>query len=331
MKAAYIETTGDPEVIQFGDLPTPVPNSKEVLVKVGAVAVNPIDTYIRSGMVALPIEMPYVVGSDFAGTVEAVGSEVSRFKPGDRVWGSNQGFPPRQGSFAEFVCTRAEWIYPTPDDVSDTDAAATSLVGITAHLGLFRWAKLSAGDVVFVNGGTGGVGSMVVQMSRAAGASVIATVGSKEKAEICQRWGADLVLNYKIDDVDSGLMEFTKGEGVHLWFETQRDPDFVRAVPLIRPRGRMVVMAGREARPALPVGPFYIKDLTLFGYSMINATPDEQQACARNINDWRKEGKLEILIGKSFPLSEAAAAHRLQEDNTIGKKGSLRGKIVLTI
>src|SRR5262245_39189897 len=164
MKAAFIETTGSPEVIRYGDLPKPVPGQGEVLVKVAAVAVNPIDTYIRSGMVAMQLPKPLVIGCDLAGTVEAVGPGAKRFKPGDRVWGSNQGLLGRQGTFAESAAVPEEWLYPTPAGVDDRQAAAASLVGITAHLGLFRCAGLKAGETVFVDGGTGGVGAMVLQM-----------------------------------------------------------------------------------------------------------------------------------------------------------------------
>src|SRR5436190_12519290 len=210
MKAAFIEITGDPEVIRYGDLPRPTPKEGEVQVRVGAVAVNPIDTYIRSGAVAMPLPQPFIIGCDLAGTVEAVGPDARRFRPGDRVWGSNQGVLGRQGTFAEYACVHEDWLYPTPAGVSDIEAAAVALVGITAHLGLFRCARLQPGETVFANGGTGGVGSMVVQMSKAAGASVITTVGSAEKADLCRSWGADCVINYKNEDVDARIRDCTK-------------------------------------------------------------------------------------------------------------------------
>ena len=330
MKAAYIERTGSPDVIQFGDLPTPAPGAGEVLVKVAAVSVNPIDTYIRAGMVAMQLPMPYIVGCDLAGVVEKVGPGCSRFKPGDRVWGSNQGLLGRQGTFAEYAAAREELLYATPTGVKDTEAAAAALVGITAHLGLFRCAKLQPGETVFVNGGTGGVGSMVVQMAGAAGARVVTTVGSAEKAALARGWGADLVVNYKTDDVPVAIKQFTGDAGVDVWYETQREPDFQRAVPLIRRRGRMIIMAGRQAQPIFPVGPFYTKDLSLFGFAMFLATPAEQQACADDINRWLAAGKLRAPIGRTLPLADTAVAHRLQEQNTLEKAGTLTGKIVLT-
>jgi NADPH2:quinone reductase len=330
MKAAYIDTTGTPEVIQYGDLPMPTPKAGEVLIKVGAVSINPIDTYLRAGSVAMNLPKPFIIGCDVAGTIDKLGPGVKRFKAGDRVWGSNQGLLGRQGTFAEYACVHEDWLYPTPAGVADQQAAAVALVGITAHLGLFRCAHLQAGETVYVNGGTGGVGSMVVQMSKAAGARVITTVGSDEKADLCRRWGADLVLNYKSDDIPKAVKEFTQNQGVNVWYETQREPDIERTVDLLTRRGRMIIMAGRQARPVFPVGPFYVKDLALYGFAMFNATPDEQRRCADDINRWLAEKQLDVPIGRTFPVREAAAAHRLLEENTLHKAGTLHGKIVLT-
>ncbi len=290
MKAAYIEQTGPPDVIQAGDLPTPKYGPDQVLVRVHAAAVNPIDTYIRSGAVAAELPLPFVVGSDFAGTIEAVGAEVDHLHVGQRVWGSNQGLLGRQGTFAEYISADANLAYPTPDGVTDQQAAAVSLVGITAHLGLVREASLQPGETLFVNGGSGGVGSMVVQMAKLLGARVVTTAGSDEKAEVCRRYGADLVLNYKTDDVPARVKDFAPG-GVNLWWETLRMPDFDQTIDLLTPRGRMIVMAGRDARPEFPVGPFYLKECRVMGFVMFKAPPEEQQRCARILTTgWLQAG-----------------------------------------
>lgn len=331
MKAAFITETGDPDGLQYGDLPDPEPQSGQVLVRTGAVAVNPIDTYIRSGAVQLQLKFPYVVGCDLAGTVEAVGPDVTRFKVGDRVWGSNQSLFGRQGTFAELVPVGEEWLYPTPDGMSDETAAAGALVGITAHLGLHLHAGLQAGEVVFVNGGTGGVGTAVTQLAKAAGAKVIATVGSEGKKAQCESLGADCVINYNDDSLDEQIGEFAEANGgLHVWFETQREPTPDRTVSMMCPRGRIILMAGRTARPEFPVGPFYVKDLRLIGFAMFNATADEQRESANAINAAFEAGHWNPQIGRTFPLSEAAAAHQLQEDNTLNMSGTLSGKIVLT-
>ena len=328
MKAAYITRTGPPEVIVYGDLPAPKPGPTECLIKVGAVDVNPIDTYVRGGIVPAKLNFPFILGRDLAGAVMEVGAQVKRFKVGDRVWASNQGFAGRQGTFSELAAVDECWLHAIPPDVRDEDVAAVSLVGITAHLGLFRDAKLKAGEILFVNGGTGGVGSCVVQMAKAVGARVITTAGSDEKVAACKRLGADLAVNYKTQEVDAAIKTFAP-DGVNVWWETLREPDFERTVPLLAMRGRMVLMAGRDAKPTFPVGAFYTKDWSLFGFAMFNSSAEEQQAAATDINRWMVEGKLQAQIDRMLPLSETATAHRLQEESTIHKSGALAGKIIL--
>ncbi len=328
MKAAYIERTGSPEVITYGDLPPPTLGPRDVLVRVAAVSVNPIDTYVRSGMVAAQLTFPFIVGCDLAGTVEAVGAEVTKFKPGDRVWGSNQGLMGRQGTFAEYAAVEEQWLYPTPQNVRDKDAAAVSLVGITAYLGTIRDAKLQPGETLFVHGGAGGVGSMVIQIAKAVGARVLTTAGSEEKANLCRQLGADEVILYKTQDVGEALRRAAP-QGINVWFETLRQQDLEQAIGHLAFRGRLVLMAGRDSRPVFPVGPFYTKDGTVHGFAMFNAPADEQAVAAARLNRWMAEGRLRALIGRELPLAETAAAHRLQEENTIQQAGTLVGKIVL--
>lgn len=328
MKAAFIQQTGPPDVVQYGDLPDPKPKRTECLIKVSAVDVNPIDVYVRSGLIPPPA-FPHILGRDLAGAVLEVGPAVKRFKPGDRVWASNQGTDGRPGSFAEFAAVDERWLNAIPQTVTDQDSVALSLVGITAHLGLVRRAKLKGGEVLFVNGGSGGVGSSVVQMAKILGASVVTTAGTDEKVRLCRELGADLAINYKTQDVEAALREFAP-KGINVWWETLREPNFERAIPLLAMRGRMIVMAGRDARPALPVGPFYVKDCSLHGFAMFNASPSEQRAAAEDINQWLVEGTLKARIDRVLPLAQAAEAHRVQEESTVKKSGILAGKIVLT-
>lgn len=328
MKAAHITRTGPADNIRFGDLPTPTPTGSQVLVKVGAASVNPIDTYVRAGLVKFDLPSPFIVGCDLAGVVEAVGPAATRCKRGDRVWGSNQGLLGRQGTCAEYAAVDEGWLYPVPAGVTDEQAAAIALVGITAHLGLVRCANLRPGETILVNGGAGGVGSTVVQMARALGARVLATAGSEAKAEACRQLGAEGVILYKTQRVADALKQAAP-DGVNVWWETTREPDFDLAIGALARRGRMIVMAGREARPAFPVGPFYVKDCSLHGLVMFMATPEEQRACATDINRWLAEGRLRARIDRVLPLSETAAAHRLQEESTLHQSGALAGKIVL--
>ena len=332
MKAAYITSTGAADCIQFGDLPKPVAGAGQVLLRMEAVAVNPIDTYIRGGNVKANLPNPYIIGCDVAGVVEAVGEGCQQFNVGDRVWGSNQGLAGRQGTFAEFCAIDEKWLYKIPQGVSNEAAAAGAMVGITAHLGLFFHGSLKSSEVVFVNGGTGGVGSAVVQLAKAAGATVITSAGSPEKAVECHQLGADHVIEYRTQDIDQRFADITKATGpIHLWFETLRTPSLDRCILLMAMRGRLIFMAGRDARPIFPLGPFYVKDLRAFGFAMFNASADEQRAAAEELNKLLAARKWQPKIGARLSLSQAAAAQQLQEDNTLNSANTLAGKIVLTV
>jgi NADPH2:quinone reductase len=330
MRAAYIEANGPPEAIRVGELPMPEPGPGEALVRVGAAALNPIDLYLRSGAVPMPMAFPYVVGCDLAGTVERVGPDVTRFQVGDRVWGSNQGLLGRQGATAEFAAVHEDWLYRTPDGLSDVEAAAMALVGITAHLGLFDRGQLKPGETVYVSGGSGGVGSLVIQMARAAGARVATTASGPEKRELCRKLGADEVIDYKTDDVPARLRAFSE-PGIDVWYETQREPDLETAIPLLNRRGRMILMAGRAAKPVLPLGAFYPRNCSLLGFAMFNATPKEQRRCADDMIRWVEDGKLRPIVGRVFPLEQAADAQRFLEDSTLGGAGKVVGKVVIQV
>jgi NADPH2:quinone reductase len=329
VKAAFINETGPPSSIQYGEIPQPQPQGREVLVKMQAVSVNPVDTYIRNGANFWELPYPFVVGCDIAGIVEAVGPDAERFEVGDRVWGTNQGLMGRQGTFAEYCAIDEDWLYPLPDGVTYETAAACALVGVTAHLGLFREGRLQSGETIFVRGGTGGVGSMVVQMAKAAGANVITTGGSTEKVAACLALNADHAINYKTQDLAAEVQRLAP-TGVNLFWETLREPNFDLVVSLLAERGRLILMAGRDARPEFPVGPFYVKGCSLHGLVMFKAYPAELRACAVDMNRWMASGELKAQITTVMPLSEASAAHQLQEENTLQMAGTIAGKIVLT-
>ncbi len=328
MRAAFIRAVGPPESIVVGDLPDPVPGPRQALVRVRACAVNPIDTYVRSGAVAMPLPFPFIPGCDLAGEVVAVGADVAGLRPGMRVWGSNQGLLGRQGTCAELAAVDDRWLYPTPDGVSDVDAAAAALVSITAHLGLMREAAVAAGETVLVNGASGGVGSAVVQIARALGARVIGTAGTPDKRAAVVRLGAEAAVDYRDPDVAGAVRRHAPG-GVDVWWETQREPDFDQAIGLLAERGRMVVMAGRDARPQFPVGPFYVKGCRLLGFVMFKAEAAVQAAAAADINRWLARGMLRVPVDRVLPLDRAAEAHALQESATVGRSAALAGKIVI--
>lgn len=330
MRAAFIRKTGGPECIEVGEIPPPVLAEDAILVRVRAVSVNPIDTYIRNGANYWPLPDPYVIGCDFAGEIQAIGSHCKGWKIGQRVWGSNQGLMGRQGTFAQLAAIDPQWLYASPDSVSDTDLAAVALVGITAHLGLLDRAKLQPSETVFVRGGTGGVGAMVLQMAKAIGAHVVTTAGSTAKANRCRDLGADRVILYNEESTQEVLAS-EYPNGIDVFWETLRDPDFDFAVRSMAPNGRMVIMAGRDARPEFPVGPFYVKGCSLLGFAMFKASAQAQRQAAEDINHWMQTGKLHAQIDRILELQDAAQAHRLQESNTIGKTGVLQGKLVLRV
>ena len=330
MKAVFFTTTGPPDVLQYGDQPDPVVSGNQVLIRTEAVSVNPIDTYVRSGAITFDSPQPAFPGCDAAGVIQQIGPDVDRFDVGQRVWCTNQGLLGRQGTFAEMIAVNQDWCFPTPDEVSSDQAAANALVGITAHLGLFREARLSAGESILVIGGTGGVGSMVVQMAKAVGATVIATAGSDAKCQRLRDLGADVTINYHQQSIAEETQKAFP-DGVNVFWETRREPDFAVAVDVMSQRGRMVLMAGRDATPLFPVGPFYVKECSLHGFAMFKATAVEMRAAATEINQWLASGKLKANIGITMPLCDAAQAHRIQESATLEGAGNLTGKIVLTV
>ena len=317
MKAAYIEKTGSVDQIIYGDLPKPKATGSQVLVQVKAVSVNPIDTYIRSAPWRWNCPSRSSSDATWPGLSSRLAPKPSDLKAGDRVWGSNQGLLGRQGTFAQFAAVDEQWLYPMPEEVSFEDAAAIALVGITAHLGLFRDAQLKMGEKVFVHGGSGGVGSCVVQMARAIGARVMTTAGTDDKVQICRKLGANVVVNYRTGSVDDALGRF--GD-VDLWWESLREPNFERAVSHLARHGRIVVMAGRDAKPAMPIGPFYTRDARMLGFAMFNAPAEEQRKAAAEINRWLARGKLRPQIDRVMKLlrngrgpQAAGKQHRAKE------------------
>lgn len=330
MKAAVLREVGPPESIQLQEVETPSPSKGQVRIRVHAASVNPIDTYVRGGLVSFDLPNPYFPGCDAAGIVDAVGDDVSEVQVGDRVWCTNQGLLGLQGTAAEQIVVDAVWVYKLPDEVPFENAAAMALTGVTAHLGLFREANLMAGETVLVVGGTGGVGSAVVQIAKRVGATVIATARGQEKAERLREMEVDTVIDLENESITDARRRVAS-EGVNVFWETRREPDFESAIEVLADRGRMILMAGRDAKPAFPVGPFYVKECSLHGFVMFKGSPEELRAAADDITDWLLEGSLKPVIGKTFPLDELSEAHRLQEAATIHGSEKLLGKIVISI
>lgn len=327
MKAAFIRKTGAPEVIEWGELPIPKFKDDEILVKVSAVSVNPVDTYIRSGKYKqnFPFPQPYIIGGDMVGIISKVGSKVTNFKPGQRVWSNSLGKKGNQGSFAEYVAVNQDFLYYAPENVDDKSIVSVLLTGATASLGLIRDAKLKTTDKIFINGGGGNVAGAVIQLAKARGARVLTATSGKEKIEWCKSIGADVVLDYRKDNIEE-IVKKEAPEGVNVYWDTSQNPNFDLAVSLLAKKGCLILMSGSDARPPFPVGPFYRKECVMKGLSLLWATSKELKQCADMINLALEKDQLKSKIAQVLPLSEAAKAHAMMES-----KPEVWGKLILTL
>lgn len=329
MLAASFDRVGPPSVIELREFAEPVPGPDQILIQPSWSSVNPIDCYLRGGLVATPVNLPHIVGCDAAGRVIAVGSQVNDVCPGDRVWTTNQSLAGRPGVTAERIAVDRQWVYPSPPQVLDRDLAACGLVGVTAHLGLFHHGQLCEGETVLVKGGGGAIGSMVIQMAKAAGARVIATTSSAEKSEYCRQRGADEVFDYRQPHWSEQVAKVSAG--VDLCWETSREPDLAESIGLMREQGRIVIMAGREAQANLPIGPFYVKQLKLLGLIVFKNPAEAVRLAALDINRWLQQGLIRPAIAHEFPWTDAVRAHECQENATLNRDGKLSGKIMLQL
>ncbi|MFG1815086.1 NADPH:quinone reductase [Kribbella sp. NPDC049174] len=312
MRTAYITAHGSPDVIQYGELPVPSPGPTDVLVKVEVVAVNHVDTFVRSGAYATSTPFPFVIGRDLVGTV--VRSSVEEFATGDRVWCNSLGHDGRQGSFAEFAVVPRDRLYRLPDGVNASEAVPVLHTAATAYLGLFRNGSLAPGETVLVLGAGGGVGSALVQLAAAAGARVVASC-SPDDFDWCLSCGADQVFDYH-DDVPAAAYD--------LWIDNSGRHDLETAVPLLAQGGRIIALAGMAARPVLPMGALYTRDASIRGFVISNASTGDLAEAAKLINDQLAVKRLRARTRPSLPLSAAAEAHRQME-------AGVRGRILLTV
>lgn len=322
MKAAFVRERGPVENIHYDDLPTPEPGSGEVLIKVTAVAVNPVDTLVRSGAYQTELQFPFVLGRDLVGVVAAIGADVSHFREGQRVWTNSLGHDGRQGSFAEYACAPEERTYPLPAPVDPDAAVAAVHPAATAYTGLVHHAVVRPSDVVFVGGGAGNVGSAVVQLATAFGCRVIASVHGAEDTVWCREHGAEAVVDYREANLAAQVRAISS-HGVDVHWDTSRHHDLEQATEMLAFGGRVLLTAGAHARPALPVGPFYRNNASLLGFVLTNARPDELAEAAITINRTLGAGTLAPRIAGVLSLSDAREAHRRMES------GEIRGRLVL--
>jgi len=322
MKAVYIEQPGGPEALTYGERPKPVPAAGQALVKVAYSGVNFIDTYHRGGLYKLPL--PAIIGSEGAGTVEAVGEGVTQLKPGDRV-----AYAMVRGSYAEYHAVPAAQLVAVPDAVSLDIAAAAMLQGMTAHYLTHSTFELKAGHTALVHAAAGGTGRLIVQMATRVGARIIATVGSEAKAKLTLGDGASAAILYNSEDWVAEVKKLTDGKGVDVVYDGVGQATFLKGLDCLKPRGMMVTF-GQSSGPIGTFDPLtlsakgslYLTRPTLATYIAERADLEWR---SRDLFSWIASGKLKIRIDKIYPLAEAAQAQRDLE----GRKTT--GKLVLQI
>jgi len=317
MKAIQVKQPGGPEVLQLVDLPTPQPKPNEAVVKIAASGVNFIDVYQREGR--YKVAMPFVLGQEGAGTVTSVGSEVKSIQPGDHVaWTSILG------SYAEYAAVPAERLVPIPPGVSDQQAAAAMLQGMTAHYLCHDTFPVKRGQNALVHAAAGGVGLLLVQMAHHIGARVIATVSTDEKAKLARGAGADDVILYTQTDFEAETKRLTGSNGVDVVFDGVGKTTFEKGLNVLRPRGMMVLFGGSSG----PVPPFDLIQLSQKGSLFLTrptlvhntATTQELQTRSSAVFKMIADGTLKLRIEHTYPLAETATAHRdLEGRKTTGK------------
>lgn len=317
MKAIQVQKTGGPEVLTLVDLPMPQPKPNEAVVKLSASGVNFIDIYLREGR--YPAALPFVSGQEGAGVVSEVGAEVKSFKPGDRV-----AYTGARGAYAEYAAVPASQLVSVPAGVSDQQAAAALLQGMTAHYLIHSAYPLRPGETALIHAAAGGTGLFLVQMAKAIGATVIATVGTEEKAKLVKEHGADHVILYAQEDFEAETKRITGGAGVHVVYDGVGKTTFEKGLNVLRPRGYMILFGGSSGAvpPFDPTilsqkGSLYLTRPTLHNYM---ATRAELEQRAGEVLGGIAQGQLKVRIPHTYPLREAAQAHRdLASRNTTGK------------
>lgn len=323
MRAAHVTELGPPDNIRLGELDIPQPGPSDVLVRVYAAAVNPVDTFVRSGAYPTPTPFPFVVGRDLVGEVTALGSGAAGFALGERVWCNSIGHDGRQGAVAEYALVPVERLYRLPEDVDPVTVVAVAHPTATAHLALFTHGGLTAGETVYVAGGAGHVGGAAITLAARAGARVIASSGADD-LDYCRGLGADTVLDYRDPDFGERLYAAVPGSvDVHL--NTAGKHDLGLAVDVLAPRGRIVLMAGIDATPEFPVGRLYTRGGSTVGFAISNATIPELAGAARRINQLLVLGALAPRDVEVLPLESTAEAHRRVES------GELRGSRIVLV
>jgi len=320
VKAIRIHETGGPEVLRLEEVPDPQPGPGDAVVRLEAIGLNFIEVYHRTGLYRSAL--PFTPGGEGAGRVVAVGQDVSGIKPGDRVASTSL-----RGSYAELARVPIDKMVPVPDEVETSGAAAVLLQGLTAHYLVTSTYPLAQGSWCLIHAAAGGVGLLLCQMAKARGARVIGTVSTEEKAALATQAGADHVVLYTRQDFVSEARRLTGGQGVAVVYDSVGESTFEGSLNSLAPRG-MLVLFGQSSGPVPPVDPqvlnakgsLYLTRPTLTHYT---ASRDELLTRARDLFSWMETGKLQVRIDRTYPLADAAAAHRALEGR------ETKGKVLL--
>lgn len=320
MKAIRVHKYGGPDALTFEDLPTPQPGPGQALVKIEAIGLNFIDVYQRTGL--YPAPLPRLMGVEGAGVVQAVGPDVAEVRVGDRV--AYTGVP---GSYAEHAIVPSERLVRLPSGVDTRTAAAAMLQGMTAHYLVHTTYPLKRGDSCLVHAAAGGVGLLLCQMARDAGARVFGTVSTQEKARLAREAGAEVAIRYTEHDFEAEVKRLTNGQGVQVVYDSVAKDTFEKSLNCLSPRGYLVLYGQSSG----PVPPFDVNQLSAKGSLFLTRptlghytrTRDELLERAHDVLNAVSSGTLKLRIGATFPLAEAAEAHRQLE----GRKTS--GKVLL--
>jgi NADPH2:quinone reductase len=317
MRAIRVTQFGGQDVLTLAEVEDPRPGPGEVVVRLHAAGVNPVDAYVRGGTYARLPELPYTPGSDGSGVVESIGEGVSTLSAGQRVYVAAFGI--RFGTYAEKIACPAPQAHPLPDAVTFAQGAALGVPAATAYRALFLRADIRAGETVLVHGASGGVGVAAVQLARAHGLRVFGTAGSGEGLEVARRAGAHVVFNHREDGYATQILSATSNRGVDVILEMLANVNLDRDLTLLAPKGRVVVIGNRgriEIDPRLTMG----KELAILGTTLWSTTPDEYRQIHAGLGAALESGVLLPAIGTELPLERAAEAHRaVLEDRAVGK------------
>ncbi len=315
MKAILVHGFGGPEVFRLEEVPKPQPGPGQVLVRMQAIGVNPVETYIRAGTYAYKPALPYTPGNDGAGVIEQVGADVKEFKAGDRVYTAGS----ISGTYAEFALCKTEQVHQLPANVSFAQGSAIGTPYATAYRGLFQRADAKPGETVLVHGASGGVGTAAVQLARARGLRVFGTAGSDEGRKLAREQGAHEVFDHRAPDQFEQIMEATGRRGVDVIVELLANVNLGKDLTILANGGRIAII-GSRGRVEINPRDAMQRDADLRGLVMPNTPPAELASIHAALVAGLENGTLRPVIGKEFPLAEAAQAHRVvMEPRAVGK------------